>query len=271
MSLSPHTFSKVTYHLKRVTEYAQKYFKLFQWKRNSRILDIGSGPGHLLFEIEPLFPKDYSEILCTDMLGEMVNYLNSQKRDPRIKAIQMDIQTTSLPSDLKGRFDFVFSCNSVMYWANIRQSFSNISQLMNESGQLFFIWAKKGDVHDIYKVMNTIPKWAPYTSEFKNWTNHFDNKNPTGTVKTEFERVGIEILKSETMKWPYVDEEKNNLTALFDSMDYVSERIPKSDLKKYKEDYNKLVDEKMISERGNDNKIKWIVPLEFIAVAAKKS
>ncbi|KAK9887509.1 hypothetical protein WA026_023059 [Henosepilachna vigintioctopunctata] len=271
MSLSPHKFNKATYHLKRVTEFAKQYFKLIKWKSNSRILDIGCGPGHLLLQIEPLFPEDYAEILCIDKLEEMVNYFNSQKRDPRIKAIPMDIQTTSLSNDLKGRFDFVFSCDSLMYWSNIRQSFRNISQLMNEKGQLFFIWTKKGDVHDIYKAMNKIHKWAPYTSEFKNWTSYFDTENPTKALKTEFERVGIEILKSETMKSSFEDEERDNLTELFESLDYVSKRIPKSDLAEYKDDYRKIVDEKLTKERSSDNKMKWILPFEYIVVAAKKS
>ncbi|KAK9887510.1 hypothetical protein WA026_023060 [Henosepilachna vigintioctopunctata] len=271
MSLSPHRYSKITFHLKGVTEYAQQYFKLIQWKKNSRILDIGSGPGHLLLQIEPLFPKDYAEILCIDKLEEMVNYFNSHKSDPRMKAIAMDIQTTSLPSDLKNRFDFVFSCNSLMYWANIRQSFRNISQLMNESGQLFFIWPKKGDVHDIYKAMNIKQRWAPHTNEFKNWINYFDTESPTDTLKTEFERVGIEIVKSETKKLSFEDQEKSNFTAMFDSLDYISKRIPKDDLAEYKQEYHELVHEKLLMERNSDNKMKWKLPFEYILVVAKKS
>ncbi|KAK9887508.1 hypothetical protein WA026_023058 [Henosepilachna vigintioctopunctata] len=269
MSSVPCRFNKMNYHLKYVSEFARQYFKFFNWKTNARILNIGMGSGHLS-EIEPLFPKYYKEILCVDKFEKMVNYLNANEKDSRIRALQMDIQTTELPVALKGRFDFVCSSNSLMYLSDIRQAFSNVTQLLNKNGELFFIWPKRGDVHDLYKAMSRIERWEPYTSDFRNWENYFDNENPTETLNRELKLVGIEILKSELINLSFEEQDKMKFFDLFNCLDYIAEQIPTNDLPQYKEDYHKLVQARLINEMKSDGRITWRLPVDSLVVAARK-
>ncbi|KAK9887511.1 hypothetical protein WA026_023061 [Henosepilachna vigintioctopunctata] len=269
MCFSPQLFSRAKYSLQYVPRYAEQYFKLFNWKKNCKILDIGTGPGNLLFLVEPLFPKDYDEIMCTDRSKKMIDYFNTIKHDPRMKTLQMDIQTTNLPNELKGRFDFVFSCNVLMYLSDIRQTFKNVSQMLNPNGQLFFISAKRAHVHEFYKSMREIRKWTPYMNDFKNWTNYFDTKNPVSLLNAELERVGLEVLKSEYIDLIFYENDKQNILDVFDSLDVISDQIPKSDIPQYKEDYHKMISS-IIDERIIDNELRFKVDFGSFVVAARK-
>ncbi|KAK9887512.1 hypothetical protein WA026_023062 [Henosepilachna vigintioctopunctata] len=271
MSFSPKLFSKTKYHLSYVPKYAQQYVKLFNWRKKSKILDIGTGPGHLLSLVEPLFPKDYAEIVCLDKSEKMIKYFDSMKKDPRMKSYKMDIQTAELPNELKGRFDFIFSCNTLMYLSDIRQAFDNISQMLTRNGELFFIFAKKADVYDFYKSMSKIEKWAPYMNEFNNWRNYFDTDNPTDVLKTELNRVGIEVLKSEQIDLIFEDDDKQNFIEVYDSLDSISEDIPETEILQYKKDYHKAMSHKFIGIRNGYNRMKYKLDFGSVVVGARKT
>ncbi|KAK9891559.1 hypothetical protein WA026_015520 [Henosepilachna vigintioctopunctata] len=274
MSISPIKYiSLMKYHLEYVPDILKQYSKVFTWKQkeNIRIVDIGSGPGNLLAKVEPHFPQQYKEIIALDKEVDMVNYFNAVPKDPRISARQLDIEISEMPDDLKHRFDFAFSCLCFQYTKDVSKAFRNSSQLLNKHGESLFIWCKRCHMYDIYNSLSKVEKWSTYTNDFKNWNNYFDTDNALSIVEKEFDKVGLEILKSEDLNDIYFEEE--NAECFFDllnTIDAISGRIPKYDLQKYKEDFNKALFSQIIVENTKSG-VKHKLHFPTLVVASRKN
>ncbi|KAL3276835.1 hypothetical protein HHI36_012198 [Cryptolaemus montrouzieri] len=275
MSWSPGIYSlSAKYHPKYVLKLFKQYSDSFGWfkRSNMKILDIGVGPGHVLLQVEPLFPRDYTEIIGIDKDVAMLNYLNSVTKDPRISSQLMDIEAEKIPGNMEGRFDFAFSSYCLSHLTNIRQTFINTKKMLNRNGELFFIWCRKSQINDIHKAMSKIAKWAPYTTDYKNWRPYFDNEDPKGTLEKEVTQAGLTVLRAELLDdIVFEDAEPQIFIDLFAAFDLVSLRIPKADLPKYKEDFNKIAASFIFTDENAEIGLKAKFPFPSIVLAAKQS
>ncbi|KAK9885195.1 hypothetical protein WA026_010701 [Henosepilachna vigintioctopunctata] len=238
--LYPSKFYQKIHHIEPISQILKSYSKHFKWPNlsNLRMIDIGAGPGRILLSIEPLLPRNYREIVAVDKNREMLDYFNSVPKDTRIFSKLLDIETTEIPDDLKGRFDFAFSSYCFTFVENLSQAFKNCRDILKPNGELLSIWGQVNQIHDIYRFMSQNERWAPYFGEFKTWKSPYDNENVLNMIEEELLRSNFKILKTELKK--NLNFEGPNLEyflEIFDSYDFLASRIPKYDLPKYKEEY----------------------------------
>ncbi|KAL3276834.1 hypothetical protein HHI36_012197 [Cryptolaemus montrouzieri] len=237
-----------------------------------KILDIGSGPGHLLFEVESLFPKDYAEIIGGDKEIDMVKYLNSVAKNSRISSQLLDIEAENIPEHLKGRFDFAFSSFCFTYMTDLRKAFSNTRRMLKPNGDLFLIWCRRCHLYEIYKTLSETEKWAPYTREFKNWTDQFHNEDPIRALEKIVTEAGLTVVKAELVNdIIFKDDDPEILVDVIASVDSLSLRIPKADLDKYREDFNKIARSFIVMNENAENGLEATIPLPSLVVAAKRN
>ncbi|KAK9882004.1 hypothetical protein WA026_018857 [Henosepilachna vigintioctopunctata] len=271
MTFSPKGFSKILYHHEHILQLTKTYMKHFEWptRQNMKMIDIGTGPGHLLMKVEPIIRCNYSEIICVDRNESMLSHFNSIPKNSKISSRFLDIESEKMPDDLRGRFDFAFSSYCLTYVKNLRQTFKNTNELLQPNGELFFFWCKKCYLYDMYRTLHQVAKWAPYTNDFKDWKSVTDNDDPVGTLRPACEINNFSILKAEVLEEiTFKERNVQSFLDMFSHVDFVSERVPKSDLPKYIEDFHKLVQ----SYISIDEKAEFEVTLPFptVVVAAKK-
>ncbi|KAK9880072.1 hypothetical protein WA026_008583 [Henosepilachna vigintioctopunctata] len=274
MSFSPSKFSQIKFHFKYVPEKLRNYLNLYTLheRENWKMLDIGSGPGHILSEVLPVLPTNYEEILCIDNEADMVNYLNSVNTNPRISSRQLDIETKNLPNDLKEHFDFAFSSNCLMYIGNYRQAFSNVNQILKPNGELFFIWCKMCPVKEIYCELSQTEKWNTYFKDFRNWKSHFNTEHSMNLLENICQFAELDILKVEELNNLFIEYDGiQSFINIFDSLDFMSGTVPKRDFLEYKRDYHKLMMSYITTESATKEQTKVKLHFPSMVLAAKKT
>ncbi|KAK9880074.1 hypothetical protein WA026_008584 [Henosepilachna vigintioctopunctata] len=236
------------------------------------MLDIGSGPGQLLLEVLSILPSNYKEIVCVDKELDMVNHLNTVNKDSRISCRQLNIETEALPADLKGRFDFAFSSNCLMYLQNYRQVFSNVHEMLKPKGELFFIWGKICPIHEIYHKLSRSDKWSIYLEDFVDWKSYFNNESSVDLLERICKSANLNILKVEELNDLVIEyDDLQSHMDIFDSLDHISGRIPESDLSEYKKDYHKLAMTYLTVEKIDNKQKKVKLHFPSVVLAARKS
>lgn len=89
----------------------QKHKELLKWNSEPEsILDLGIGDGRMAKEvIFPLIPSNIDEYIGGDISETMIASVKKMISHEKFKTIVINAQTTSIPSELKNRFDHIFS------------------------------------------------------------------------------------------------------------------------------------------------------------------
>ncbi|XP_044749444.1 juvenile hormone acid O-methyltransferase-like [Coccinella septempunctata] len=268
MGVSPEKFQKVVFLLEFVPKIFREHADLFKFtkKNNFSMIDIGTGPGTMLLQIENQLPKHYKEIIGTDRAETMIEYFDSVPKDSRITSRILDISAEKMPADLTGRFDFAFSSFCFGYVPDLRKTFKNCNELLKPEGETFFAWSIRSHIPEIYRSLSKIDKWAPYTSDYKNWKSLIEYEDPIGTLSDHLKAAGLEKLKiAEYEDFAFQDPEDVMLET-FESQDHIRSRIPQIDQQMYKEEFDRIVRTEQIIY-GQKPKI----PFPSVAVIAKKN
>jgi trans-aconitate methyltransferase len=131
-----------------VFEYGKELISLLNPQPGEKILDIGSGTGHLTNQIA----QAGAHIIGIDSSSEMIQ--SAQQTYPHLQFIEADIRTFS--SSYK--FDAIFS-NAVLHWINDAESVVvNISKLLRSGGRLVVEFGGKGNISNIQQGLREVLK-----------------------------------------------------------------------------------------------------------------
>lgn len=107
--------------IKTATNIFNKYNHLLKFKNNESILEVGTGDGRTTVEcLLPKIPEDISEFVASDKSKIMLDYARQRERLFKMKFIELDIETSKVPTILKHRFDHIFSLWTFHYVKNTR-------------------------------------------------------------------------------------------------------------------------------------------------------
>src|SRR5665648_94421 len=99
---------------------------------DGRLLDIGTGPGHLLCEIHKLNPN--IELYGLDISNSMVEQASRNLADSRVDLQCGNIRTTNYKSDY---FDLITCSGSFYLWDNPIESLEEIYRILKPGGAAF--------------------------------------------------------------------------------------------------------------------------------------
>lgn len=122
------------------------------WKRagigpNTRVIDLGCGPGFASYDLAQLVGYD-GEVLAIDESKSFIDFVNSQAQTrnlPQLKAQLGDVQNLNVTSQLEKKFDAVY-CRWVLCWlAEPAKAIEKIKSFLKPGGKLiihdYFNWA----------------------------------------------------------------------------------------------------------------------------------
>lgn len=104
------------------------YFRLVKWDPDERctILDVGCGDGDVTLELlVPRLPKNFKNLIATDVLGEMINFAKLKCRNSKVSFDRFDISADNVPVDYEKRFDHIFSFYCLHWIQNQRYSLND--------------------------------------------------------------------------------------------------------------------------------------------------
>lgn len=105
------------------------------------LLDLGCGPGELLFEIGEKFPQ--LELTGVDYSPRMLEI--SQQRNDKAKHILMDAADLD---KLEAMYDMIVCTHSLPYYKDPKDVFRNLSRILTKQGRLIVGFASGNSVYD---------------------------------------------------------------------------------------------------------------------------
>jgi ubiquinone/menaquinone biosynthesis C-methylase UbiE len=114
---------------------------------NDRVLDIGFGGGYLLDRILPAVPDGF--VAGVDVSEAMVSFCERRFKFP-IKAGKLELKLApveSIPFPT-AHFSKACSVNSIFYWQNVPQAFSEIHRVLTDDGKLLLCFTCRESLVD---------------------------------------------------------------------------------------------------------------------------
>ena len=105
------------------------------------LLDLGCGPGELLYEIGEKFPQ--LELTGVDYSPRMLEL--SQQRNGKAQHILMDAVDLD---KLETRYDIIVCTHSLPYYSNPKNVFRKLSKILTKNGRLIVGFASGNSVYD---------------------------------------------------------------------------------------------------------------------------
>ena len=124
-----------------------KFLKSVSFENQFSFLDIGCGNGWVIREI--VNEERCKKAVGIDKSKKMINQANKKKTSNKEKFIHTDIQSW----DYHGKFDFIFSMESLYYVDSIKDALNKIFRLLKPGGQFFC-------GTDFYTDNKATTKWA---------------------------------------------------------------------------------------------------------------
>lgn len=119
----PHVYNRTLTLLREEADYLlRKYFNHVKLRPcgNDKILDVGCGEGTITSKhLFKMFPTKNHTLIGSDKSIDMVNFANSTFTRDGLSFRHLDIETESLPIDMKENFDHVFSFNCFQWIEDI--------------------------------------------------------------------------------------------------------------------------------------------------------
>lgn len=163
-----------------------KFLKKISFEKPFTFLDVGCGNGWVIRKM--IQEKNCKKAIGIDKSEKMINQANKRKTSKKEKFVCTDIQSW----EYRGKFDFVFSMESLYYVDSIENTLSKIFKILNPGGQFFC-------GTDFYSDNKSTRKWGEmmkikmHLHSKKEWKEFFNNagfetktihiKDPKGNKK----------------------------------------------------------------------------------------
>ena len=164
----------------------EKFLKTIHFENPFTFLDVGCGNGWVIRKIAQ--EKNCKKATGIDKSKKMINQANKKKISRNESFVQTDIQSWKH----NGRFDYIFSMESLYYMDSIEEALSKIFKMLKPGGEFFC-------GTDFYTDNKATAKWAKmmklqmHLHSRQEWKKFFDNvgfetktkqiKNPRGNQK----------------------------------------------------------------------------------------
>lgn len=122
-------------------DYVLNEIKEIAHGRNLRLLDLGCGPGELLYELGEKCPQ--LELTGVDYSPRMLQV--SEQRNGKAKHILLDAADLD---KLETRYDIIVCTHSLPYYRDPKEVFRNLSRILTENGRIIVAFASGNSVYD---------------------------------------------------------------------------------------------------------------------------
>ena len=145
-----------------------KFLKKISFEKPFTFLDVGCGNGWVVRRV--IQEKNCKKAIGIDKSKKMISQANKKKESKKEKFVCTDIQSWKY----SGKFDFVFSMESLYYVDSIENSLSKIFKILTPEGQFFC-------GTDFYSDNKSTRKWAEvmkikmHLHSKKEWKEFFNN------------------------------------------------------------------------------------------------
>lgn len=209
----------------------------FRWKKENRVLDIGSGDGYVTNILKDFILCNFI-LLGSDLNENMVKYANEHHRDEQTSFTVLDI-ASELPEEMKGNFDHIFSFYTLHWVKDQKLAFTNIFELLEPNGECFMIYLAWNPIYEVFRIQARNKKWQYLLRDVEKYISpHYDSQDPAKEVSDIMENIGfINIdVECKEMFFVYENMEKNreSVSAI------IPFNIPKE---KYKEFMDEFMEE----------------------------
>ena len=124
-----------------------KFLKSISFEKPFSFLDVGCGNGWVVRKIAKM--KLCKKAVGIDKSKNMIKNSRSKKKHPKEQYFQKDIQSWNY----NGKFDFIFSMESIYYSESLDLALSKIYKILKPSGQFFC-------GTDFYKENKATARWS---------------------------------------------------------------------------------------------------------------
>jgi ubiquinone/menaquinone biosynthesis C-methylase UbiE len=153
------------------------------------LLDLGCGPGELLYEIGEKFPQ--LELTGVDYSPRMLEI--SQQRNGKVRHMLMDAADLD---QLEIRYDIIVCTHSLPYYRDPKEVFRKLSRILSKKGRLMVGFASGNSVYDqaVLSAVKLTTGKAHYPSD-----REFVNQ-----VKEYFQVLKLKIIKKRAFFMPRI-------------------------------------------------------------------
>ncbi|XP_063985669.1 juvenile hormone acid O-methyltransferase-like [Diachasmimorpha longicaudata] len=163
---------------------------------NGRIIDIGCGPGIVLKDL--LLPNvgENVAVVGVDKSDAMLAYAKEHYADDkRLSFINLNIETSDLPKNLVGQFNYATAFYCLNWCRQIEVAVRNIYELLQPGGKSIVLMISHHIVFDFYLEQQADPKFSGYMQDaLKYFPPHYGCPSPETKLRRQLERARLKVL-----------------------------------------------------------------------------
>ncbi len=133
-----------------------------------RIMDVGTGPGHLPIEIGKLNAD--LDIVGIDLSPKMIRMAKANARAESVSNVEFRLADANKLPFSDGSFDFVISTGTLHHWHNPEQVFGELNRLLRKEGSAW-IYDLRRDART-EEITDSLGKGAP-AARYMRWAFRF--------------------------------------------------------------------------------------------------
>ncbi|XP_047513709.1 juvenile hormone acid O-methyltransferase-like [Pieris napi] len=191
-------------------KYLEEYKNIFNWKRDSTILDIGCGDGSLTSKIfKELIPTCKTMTGC-DINEDMIQFAKEHYALDCVDFTTLNIEG-ELPDQLRERFHHAISFFALNWCRRQETAFQNIYDILRDQGSCFAIVAEKASLFDAYRSLAKAEKWKTWVTDVERYISPYhDSQDSLKEMQQLLGKIGFTITKLEVKIVNHVYESQEN-------------------------------------------------------------
>jgi arsenite methyltransferase len=177
------------------------------YKKNSRILDIGSGTGFPVIELAQRFDKE-SKFFAVDPWTDAIEKMKKKIHYYKLKNIEIINDLIENANFMDDYFDVIISNNGLNNIENFRIGLKICYQKLKFGGQLLFTMNLSTSMIEFYSIFEKILKTRNMTNEIKHLKDHINKKRrPIELIIQDLNEIGFNIknIVFDEFKYKFVD------------------------------------------------------------------
>ena len=148
--------------------------------KEEKLLDLGSGPGELIYEIKSKYPD--LQITGLDFSEGMIEV--SKAKNPQVKHLVLNVNDLH---KVEEKYDLIISSHSIPYYKHPREVMANLHRLLEDKGQVHIAFASANSLYD--KFILSLVKLTTGSATY------YSDKRFRQIVDPYFEVEGLQIIR----------------------------------------------------------------------------